>query len=68
MLYAYLYVYSADSKTNRRDTETFQKATLCRTSGNSFIHSVFSLTTGPKPLPKRFLHIACAGLQSHRRP
>jgi hypothetical protein len=24
---------------------------------DSFIHSVFRLTTGPKHLPKRFLHI-----------
>jgi hypothetical protein len=24
---------------------------------HSFIHSVFCLTTGPKPPPKRFLHI-----------
>jgi hypothetical protein len=28
-----------------------------RHNTNSFIHSVFCLTTGPKPPPKRFLHI-----------
>ena len=29
----------------------------CCSPNHTFIHSVFCLTTGPKPPPKRFLHI-----------
>jgi len=38
---------------------TVKQNTYCQaySYGHAFIHSVFCLTTGPKPPPKRFLHI-----------
>jgi len=33
----------------------------------TFIHSVFRLTTGPKPPPKRFLHIVRSRASSQKR-
>ena len=49
---------------NRSHKDTCFMTSTCKVQPNlysllySFIHSVICLTTGPKPLPKRFLHIA----------
>jgi len=39
---------------------------LCRNNGNMFIHLVVCLMTGPKPLPKRSVHIVRSGASSFK--
>ena len=51
--YKYTYYQNTHTYTHPYSTQQVETSIV----HDTFIHSVFCLTTGPKPSPKRFLHI-----------